>query len=228
MPLAHPHLPPAGPAADATTKDRILRAAEKLFAAEGFEKVSLRAITQAAEVNLASVNYHFGSKDALIDAIIENIVEPVNTDRLRRLDELEATHGKEKPLPLRDILVAFLHPLVVAIKESDLSEQLFFRLMGRCMSQPDYHVPETAIPKFREVVARFSAAASRTLPQIPPELVLWRLYFSVGTLLQSLMHLDALEAFSEGRSGKPSLDEILNRIVDYCIGGFEAPVSDHK
>ena len=228
MALTQPQPPSPSPTADPSTKDRILSAAEELFASEGFEKVSLRAITQEAEVNLASVNYHFGSKDALIDAVIERIITPVNRERLALLDALELKHRPESAVPLRDILLAFLTPLIVAIKKSELSEQMFFRLMGRCMSEPDYRIPESAIPQFQEVVNRFSLSLTRTLPELPPDLIVWRLYFTVGTLVQSLMHLDALHTISEGRSGTPSLDDILNRIVDYCVGGFQVPPTEKK
>ncbi|MEM7145694.1 MAG: TetR/AcrR family transcriptional regulator [Verrucomicrobiota bacterium] len=228
MPLADTKLHDPAAAADPTTKDRILLAAEELFAAEGFEKVSLRAITQAADVNLASVNYHFGSKDALIDAIIENIVTPINRERIERLDALESELDPDKTLPTRDILDAFLRPLVIVIKESDLSEQMFFRLMGRCMAEPDYRMPESVVPQFQNVVQRFSTAAARSLPTLPPDLIVWRLYFTIGTLLQSLMHIEALNTFSGGKAGEPSLDDLLTRIIDYCIGGFEAPVSNSK
>ncbi|MEM8953795.1 MAG: TetR/AcrR family transcriptional regulator [Verrucomicrobiota bacterium] len=228
MHASQTNLAEPAPAADPTTKDLILFAAEELFAAEGFEKVSLRAITQAAEVNLASVNYHFGSKDALIDAVIENIVTPINRERLHRLDSLESELAPDSAIATRDILDAFLRPLVVAIKESDLSEEMFFRLMGRCMAEPDYRMPESLIPQFQEVVQRFSDAAARALPKLPHDLIVWRLYFSIGTLVQSLMHIEALDSFSGGKSGQPSLDDLLTRIIDYCIGGFEAPVSENK
>jgi AcrR family transcriptional regulator len=230
MPLAKSQLPlsPPSHSGDPSTKERILSAAEELFAAEGFEKVSLRAITQSADANLASVNYHFGSKDALIDAVIERIIAPVNQERLQRLDALETACEPGQTIPLPDILYAFLRPLVVAIKKSELSERMFFRLMGRCMSEPDYRIPESAIPQFQEVVDRFSATLTRTLPELPPDLILWRLYFTVGTLVQSLMHVDALNAISKGRSGNPPLDEILHRIIDYCVGGFTAPAIGKK
>ncbi|HSP66595.1 MAG TPA: helix-turn-helix domain-containing protein, partial [Bryobacteraceae bacterium] len=88
------------------TKSRILDAAEKLFGMNGFEATSLREITAEASVNLAAINYHFQTKDSLIDAIVARRIEPVNK---RRLELLEAAG----PNPaLEKILTAFMAPVM--------------------------------------------------------------------------------------------------------------------
>jgi AcrR family transcriptional regulator len=223
MPLTHSQLPQAPAQDDLPTKERILSASKELFASDGFEKVSLRAITQAAEVNLASVNYHFGSKDALIDAVIEDVITPVNRERLKRLDTIEAACPENQAPLLREILHAFLVPLASVMRESELSEQLFAKLMGRCMSEPSYRLPESIVPMFQETLSRYDAAIARSRPQLSSELIVWRLYFTAGTLVQSLLHLDALSRFTEGRTGSLGTTELLNRILDFCIAGFDAP-----
>ncbi|HCN76459.1 MAG TPA: TetR family transcriptional regulator, partial [Verrucomicrobiales bacterium] len=75
---------------DSGTRERILLKAAELFAQRGFESVSLRDLTQAAEVNLAAVNYHFGSKEALIEEVVTRVMRPMNDERLRLLDAAEA------------------------------------------------------------------------------------------------------------------------------------------
>src|SRR5579864_4688441 len=94
-----------------TTKNRILNAAERLFAHDGFEATSLRAITTEANVNLAAVNYHFQSKDALVRAVIGRRMGPVNEKRIAMLDACEAGAG-DGPLPLEPLLEAFLRPVL--------------------------------------------------------------------------------------------------------------------
>src|SRR5260370_14585910 len=91
-----------------TTKDRILDAAERLFAIQGFEATSLRAITTDAGVNLAAVNYHFQSKDALLRAVIARRIGPVNLRRLELLDACDATRTPD----LHALIEAFLIPAV--------------------------------------------------------------------------------------------------------------------
>src|ERR1700679_4226471 len=104
------------------TKTRILDAAEKLFGEKGFDATSLRDITTEAEVNLAAVNYHFQSKDTLIDAVISRRVEPVNQSRLQMLEEAGSDPTVEQ------ILIAFLSPIVT----QDVS--VIAPLMGRILA----------------------------------------------------------------------------------------------
>lgn len=208
--------------AEAGTKARLLDAAEQLFADHGFERVSLRHLTQAAVVNLAAVNYHFGKKDALIDAVIERYVNPINEHRLANLDELEVRHGHDTAIPLREILTAFVQPFLKRIRKSELSQRLFFKLMGRCMGDPGHQLPASTLPLFHQVIARFSSALHRTVPHLSEELILWRLHFTFGILAQTLLHSEALNQITRGRTGNPSLDEILNRIIDFAVAGFNA------
>ena len=93
------------------TKDRILDAAERLIAKLGFEATSLRAITAEADVNLAAVNYHFQSKEALIRAVISRRIGPVNVKRLAMLDAVEAAH-RDGPLPVGPVIEAFVGPVI--------------------------------------------------------------------------------------------------------------------
>src|SRR5215469_6172712 len=110
------------------TKARILDAAEKLFGQKGFEATSLRDITAEAQVNLAAVNYHFQSKDSLIDAVIARRIEPVNRRRLEML-------GEAGPDPtIEQILTAFLAPVFEMHVESVVP------LLGRAMAEPHQFV----------------------------------------------------------------------------------------
>src|SRR5574340_767840 len=95
----------------AGTKDRILDAAERLFAEHGFNGTSLRMITAAADVNLAAVNYHFRSKETLIEAVYKRRIGPANEKRLRMLDEYEAAAG-DGAVPVENILRALVAPML--------------------------------------------------------------------------------------------------------------------
>src|SRR5262245_47872957 len=91
------------------TRNRLLDAAEALFMEHGFEATSLRAITAAADANLAAVNYHFGSKEALFEAVLTRRLDPMNQQRVNLLDALEAESGGES-LGCEQILSAMLIP----------------------------------------------------------------------------------------------------------------------
>ena len=121
-----------------STRQRIMRSAETLFAERGFETVSLRDITGAADANVAAVNYHFGSKERLIDAVIERHVVPINEERLELLDRFEAKCSEES-LPVEKILKAFLSPVLRHITSGEMSEDLFGKFMGYSLQ---YHTDE--------------------------------------------------------------------------------------
>ena len=123
------------PSSDTNAKQAILEAAQRLFAEDGFESVSLRMLTQEAEVNLAAVNYHFRSKDGLIDAVVESYINPVNEARLLRLQEAQERVGDGMAVSLDEVLDCFMRPVLEAVQRSEVSEKLFFKLLGRCMGE---------------------------------------------------------------------------------------------
>lgn len=94
-------------AAAASSRERILDAAEQLFSEQGISGTSLRALTRAADVNLASVHYYFGSKEALLDAVIDRRAKPVTAQRLFALETLRSS-GED--LEIEAILEAFVFP----------------------------------------------------------------------------------------------------------------------
>src|SRR5690606_7828731 len=156
----------APPMAD--TKQQILDAAERLFAERGIAATSLRAVMAAAHVNPAAVHYHFGGREALIEAVVLQRLRPLNAERLARLDEVEARARPDAP-PVEAVLDAFLAPaLRLACAPGGEGERLM-RLLGRF-----YHdaadVARTLFEReFRPVLERFSAALARSLPHLAAE-----------------------------------------------------------
>src|SRR3954471_10629137 len=105
-------MPRKAVALDATspdTKTRILDAAERLFVEHGFEATSLRQLTSAAGVNLAAVNYHFGSKEELFQSVLTRRLDPMNQERIELLEKLERESGG-KPVGVEKILSSMLIP----------------------------------------------------------------------------------------------------------------------
>src|ERR1700691_5782789 len=157
-----------------TTKDRILNAAERLFARDGFEATSLRAITAEAGVNLAAVNYHFQSKEALVQAVIGRRMGPVNARRLALLDAYEA-EAAGAPVPLEKTTDAFLRP-VLEIVGSQAHE--FAPLVGRIYIEPGDFSVRVFKDQFQALALRFIPAFQRALPDLPHTELYWRLHFS--------------------------------------------------
>ncbi len=202
---------------DGGTKEALLSAATEVFAEKGFEVGSVREITGMAGVNVASVNYHFGSREGLVDAVVERMVCPVNDERLRRLNELEGA-GE---VSLRGLLSAFMEPLVTEVRGSRMCEDLFCRLMGRLMGDQPYEFPGEVMGQFQEVAGRFVRAVMEVCPWLSREEVFWRIHFSFGVLSVTLMHGGVLKKISNGVVGDEDLKVVMGRVIDFCEAGFE-------
>jgi AcrR family transcriptional regulator len=195
------------------TKSRILDAAEKLFGMNGFDSTSLRDITTAADVNLAAINYHFQSKDSLIDAIVARRIEPVNKKRLELL-EAAGPHPS-----VEQILRAFIAP-VMQVKTEAMAP-----LIGRILSNPEMFV-ERVFPKHLAPVSqRFVEALSDALPDLPPSELLWRLQFSIGVLTHTMLWGRIFPKITNGVCDICDRDALVDRAVRFVAAGFRAPAS---
>jgi AcrR family transcriptional regulator len=202
-----------------STKDRILDAAERLFAERGFADTSLRRITAAAGANIASVNYYFQSKEALIHAVFSRRLVPINRERLELLDGVEA---RGRPPSVEDVLRAFLEPVIRAQQIDDLTN--FGRLMGRMYADPsDTFFARMFREEFAEVRVRFTAAFRRAMPELPPEEMYWRLHFTIAVMAHTLGGLHQIRTISDGACDISDRGAILERLVAFLAAGFRAP-----
>src|SRR5438128_1222220 len=117
------------------TKTRILDAAESLFMEHGFEATSLRQLTSAAGVNLAAVNYHFGSKEELFQSVLTRRLDPMNQERIELLEKLEREAGG-KPIGVEKILSSMLIPALRLARDELRGGKNFLRLLGRAYADP--------------------------------------------------------------------------------------------
>jgi multidrug efflux system outer membrane protein len=210
---------PSSESQSADTRSRILDAAESLIAEKGFRAFSLREVTRAAGANLAAVNYHFGSRDGLVGEVLARVIEPINQQRLRLLDEAEARHG-DRPVPVEEILEALHRPVVDRMKSSPHETPVYLRLAGRCLAESSEHPQEALVDLFREVISRFLAAAAAALPDLDPTSLFWRMHLSVGTMIFALTHADRLPAFSEGRVETTDPEDTLRRLIEFTAAGL--------
>jgi AcrR family transcriptional regulator len=203
-----------------TTKDKILDAAERLFGRDGIEATSLRTITAEAGVNLAAVNYHFQSKDALVWSVVARRMGPLNERRLALLDAYESVAG-DGPLPLDQVLDAFLRP-VVEISRSHARE--FAPLMGRMYTEPGEFMERVYKDHLRPVATRFIQAYQRALPGMPLVELLWRLHFSVGVMAHTLGAAHLLRVMSDGQCDPTDTEGMLRRMGAFMHAGLSTPV----
>jgi AcrR family transcriptional regulator len=201
------------------TRDQILDTAERLFAERGIDAVSLRTLTAEAGVNLASVHYHFGSKEALVTEVFGRRVERLNRERLEMLDEVERRAG-EGPLPLEEVLRALFAP---AIRTSQGSGSTFMRLCGRMYAEPAEYVQKYFDEKFGPMIARFTAAFTRAVPELSVAERGWRLHFAVGAMVFTMLESEKLKHYSRGVCDPANVDEAIEHMVQFAAAGLRAP-----
>ena len=195
----------------ATTKSRILDAAELLLAQKGLDATSLRDITSTADVNLAAVNYHFRSKDELILAVFTRLVEPMTALRLAMLDALPAD------APLEDVLTCFFRPVVTMAKHKSLVARMY-------VERPDLF-EQIFQTHLRPSAQRFTEAFSRRLPGLTLVELGWRLHFLVGLMIHTLAAEPILRAISGDPSPLSDMDAVLAKLVAFGAGGLRAQAS---
>jgi len=203
------------------TKEEILNAAEVLFARAGYHASSMRAITESAGVNLALVNYHFGSKEALLEAVIARRLRPVNELRLKRLQEIRNRSGERNIKPdLPEILRAYIEP-VFGNGESKKDWVDFTNLIGRAFTEPDETVQKTLLRHMKPVNQLILDLLRDALPGLSGEEVFWRYHFLIGALgLAIRIHSNP----GYGRLKKnfeTDSETLMGMLVAFATGGME-------
>jgi AcrR family transcriptional regulator len=201
-------------------KRRMLDAAEVLFAERGFEAVSVRDITSSAEANVAAVNYHFGSREDLIDLLIIHYANPVNEERLARLEAVERKWSG-KAIPLEEVCEAYLRPLQGVTRKSKLAEPLLQKLLGRIFALPCESLPPTAQQLLLNAGNRFLKALSKALPSLTGEELAWRAHFVEGAMIHMLMGQDPLRNTT---ATPPTTEALLGRLIRFAAAGLREGV----
>ncbi len=199
--------------------ERILDAAERLFAARGFHGVSIRDITGAAGVDVALANYHFGSKQGLLEAVLLRRAEDLNTERLARLDSLfTADRG---PPTLEAIIDAFTHPLLDRSARGGPGWKSYFALIAEINNSPEFG-GVLMTRHFDPVVQRFIAAIRRALPDCDERDLYWAYHFLSGALTLTFAETGRIDKLSGGVCRSSDLDGVHQRLVPFCAAGFRA------
>lgn len=203
------------------TKNRILDAAERFFADRGFDATSLRMITAGANVNLAAVNYHFQSKEALLQAVYARRAGPVNA---RRLELLTAYESSTDDLEVEPILDAFIRPMVDNADAYEFIPRLMIRLLYLDAKEASRGVFQA---QFQSVIQRFHAAFRRALPHLPEKELFMRIQFFIGALANAMAASRNLYALSqEGLAEAPM--ETMRSVIRFAAAGMKAPALEES
>ncbi|MEA1902476.1 MAG: TetR/AcrR family transcriptional regulator [Actinomycetota bacterium] len=161
------------------TREQVIEAAEVLFARNGYSATSLREITETARVNIAAVNYHFGSKEKLLIEILDRVVGPINAKRMNLLDQIE-TAGEATVV---EVLTAFLLPDLQVLNELRARNPELPRFVSRMYSEGTELMTRIMGRQFAEVQTRFYRAFEKALPDIERDDIAWRLHCVVGIVV---------------------------------------------
>lgn len=207
--------------AQSDTVERILDAAEILFAEKGFAETSLRLITSKAQVNLAAVNYHFGSKKALIQAVFSRFLGPLCSS----LDEeLERRSALNQPAWTVEHLLELLVQQTLAVKPrsgNDLS--IFMRLLGLAFSQSQGHLRRYLNEMYGKVFHRYMLLLHTAAPEIQPIELFWRLHFMIGAAAFSMSGIKALRAIVETEyQVHMTTEQVMRLMVPFLAAGMRA------
>lgn len=208
----------------AGTKSLILDAAEEAFADLGFAAASLRQIVSSAGVNLAAVNYHFGTKERLIHAVFARRIGPLNEERLRLLDAAESKKGGAS---LEKIVEALVAPALRLSRDVAKGGPNFMRLLGRTVAEPSKFLQEMLRAQFGDVVLRFTKAFSRALPRLSEEELAWRIHFAVGVMAHTMCDPQNLR-ICPGRTDPVEIEEVIAKVVRFISAGMRGPAGRTK
>ena len=201
------------------TRERVLDAAELLFAREGLSRPSVRQITSEAGVNVAAVNYHFGSREALVEAVFERHASTVNAERVERLDAILHEAGTDRP-SLTAILEAYLEVRLRHRKECDTGAMGLKQLFGHLLAEPPEVVEPLMQKHFRPTTDRFLAALSQALPELPRE----ELDFRFQLVMASLATTASGPLQNPTTDTEPMDDnETIQKLITFLAAGLRAP-----
>ncbi len=198
---------------------RILDAAEQLFSEKGFAETSLRSITSQAGVNLAAVNYHFGSKKALIQAVFARFLDPFCLLLSAELDRLDEEGGEPRDLESN---LSLLVDTVLRVEPRSINDlSVFMRLIGIAYAQSQGHLRHYLIDMYSEVFQRYLNLVTASIPHLNKAELYWRVNFMMGSLMFTMSSFDALQAISERDfQEKPSIEVVLHRMVPFLAAGM--------
>ncbi len=206
------------------TRSRILDAGERLFMEHGFDGTSMRMITSQAGVNLAAVNYHFGTKELLIQEVFRRRLTHLNQSRLAALDQLEAEAAGAPIKPSR-IVDAFFGTALRMAADVEGGGHTFMCLLGRTYTEPNEFVRQFLAEEYAECVDRFLAALYRALPEVDRNEILWRFHFMMGAMSYAIAGTDALQLVT-GKFDDENPSRLAPRLMSFLLGGLRAPLAE--
>lgn len=207
---------------DSGTAARILESAITLFAARGFDEVTVRDIAEDAGANPAAISYYFGAKEQLIQHAIRSVIAPLNERRLAALAAVRAMNG---PIALEDVVRAMVEPTVRACTSGAGSERHYARVLVLSFALRQPFIDEVMNQETDQVAERFVEALGEALPGNDRATLFWRYDFMIGALLHILLDASRnhrLRRLSGGLCDTSNPEDLVAQLVAFIVAGLKA------
>ncbi|QDH70083.1 TetR/AcrR family transcriptional regulator [Marilutibacter alkalisoli] len=199
-----------------STKDRILGAAEELFAQFGFTGTSLRQVTSRASVNIAAVNYHFGSKENLVNEVFRRRMDDMSAQRLAALK----TALEQCPGELEPILAAFVEP-ALALAQDKHGGGAFVRVVARAYAEKNDSLRKFLSDHYGHVLREFAKAIAAAVPGLSKEELYWRLDFLAGALTYAMADFGLIKR-PAGVTEAAHRERAARELILFAAAGFKS------
>lgn len=206
---------------DADTATRIILAAEQLFAERGFAETTMRQITASADVNLAAVNYHYGSKNGLIEAVAMRFLEPL-CERLEQLLTERRSAGGEI-FGVEEIIEMLMRALLEAREDREHALSLFMHLLDLAYAADQEGLRVFLIEHYGSRIEPFVELVRKDAAPMEDDEFFWRLHFLLGALIFTLSNYSMLNFLGPRNPGAGvEIERTLHRMVPVLTAGFHA------
>ena len=223
-PLAMPRLPSVARDAENETREKLVAAAENLFALHGYQGVSVRAIAAAAGVNWSLVGYYFRGKEGLLFEVYRRHCDALNAERFQRL---EAARAERQPPRLEKVIEAFVLP-ALTVAQPQAGGATFSRLRAVLAAENSRLLDQLVAENFDSSSGVFIDALCACLPKLPRDEVLWRFHFMLGTVYYTASSPHRIKAFSAGRCDPADVAENVKHLIPFLAAGFRSPAGSPK
>jgi len=201
-------------------RERILDVSEELFANGSFASVSIRTVTSKADVNLSAVNYYFGSKKSLFQAVYVRRATLMNQERLQLLHETDQKAlAQGRDLSLRELISAMLTPPIFWLCDEEQGFSVYIRFLARAYLENASDM-DNVVEQEVDVFDRFVPHFQKIKPALTEEDIYWRIHFMMGVMHHTINHLHRISLLSHKACKKGTGEDTRDRLVDFCCEGF--------
>ncbi|MGD9418313.1 MAG: TetR family transcriptional regulator, partial [Verrucomicrobiota bacterium JB025] len=198
-------------------KQKLITTAEKLFAEHGFDTISIRDITSAAKANVAAINYHFSSREDLVDLVITQNLSPLLAAQESALDSL-ASNRSIQPPDCRKLFEISIQSIVTNERSSKLPNPLYYRLIGLILQMDWNLLPDAILSRKSALDRRIIELLQRTHPEQSHDQCAMRYHFTCGATSNLLTHSQSIFQTIDGAN--QTLESHLDTLIDFATAGF--------